>query len=108
MPRFWEAIETLGLKATVAGGPNLSDFHALIAVHGLEDVVFGLVSGMDFLFLTVGPVRVYQENGRIGVGWNLNLHVMGGLVAMVPIYGLAQSLPAQFVFFGRLRGMACS
>lgn len=56
----------------------------VIFVHELGHLAGGMVRGMRFLLLIVGPFQWAQSATGISFTWNLNPSLMGGLAAAVP------------------------
>lgn len=56
----------------------------VIFVHELGHMAGGMVRGMRFLLLIVGPFQWAQSVTGISFTWNLNPSLMGGLAAAVP------------------------
>lgn len=55
-----------------------------IAVHELGHVVAGLAQGFTFRWMTVGPIRVASEHGRLRVRWNPLGLLWGGTAMLLP------------------------
>lgn len=56
----------------------------VIFVHELGHLAGGLLRGMSFLLLVVGPFQWTRGMSGIRFGWNLNPGMMGGLAAATP------------------------
>ncbi|PGZ10175.1 hypothetical protein COE30_04750 [Bacillus cereus] len=56
----------------------------VLAIHELGHVVFGLMGGMKFKFMTVGPITVQKEKGKVRIRENKLWAYFGGVVMLVP------------------------
>ncbi|KAB2442016.1 M50 family metallopeptidase [Bacillus luti] len=56
----------------------------VIAIHELGHVIFGLIGGLKFRFMTVGPITVQKEKGKVRIRENKLWAYFGGVVMLVP------------------------
>ncbi|EEK76358.1 Cytolysin immunity CylI domain protein [Bacillus cereus R309803] len=56
----------------------------VIAIHELGHVVFGLIGGLKFKFMTVGPITVQKEKGKVRIRENKLWAYFGGVAMLVP------------------------
>ncbi|HDR7795174.1 TPA: hypothetical protein QCY19_003843 [Bacillus luti] len=56
----------------------------VIAIHELGHIIFGLIGGLKFKFVTVGPITVQKEKGKLRIRENKLWAYFGGVVMLVP------------------------
>ncbi|MBT2578148.1 hypothetical protein J7E43_12120 [Bacillus sp. ISL-8] len=56
----------------------------VIAIHELGHVIFGLIGGLKFKFMAVGPITVQNEKGKIRIRENKLWGYFGGVAMLVP------------------------
>ncbi|WDL94781.1 hypothetical protein JCR32_24000 [Bacillus sp. HNR-4] len=56
----------------------------VLAIHELGHVVFGLIGGLYFKFMTVGPITFQKEKGKLRVRENKLWAYFGGVAMLVP------------------------
>ncbi|PES94851.1 hypothetical protein CN491_15245 [Bacillus cereus] len=56
----------------------------VIAIHELGHVIFGLIGGLQFKFMTVGPITVQKEKGKVRIRENKLWAYFGGVAMLVP------------------------
>lgn len=56
----------------------------VIAIHELGHVIFGLMGGLEFKFMTVGLITVQKEKGKIRIRENKLWGYFGGVAMLVP------------------------
>jgi len=56
----------------------------VLAIHELGHVIFGLMGGLKFKFMTVGPITVQKEKGKIRIRENKIWMYVGGVAMLVP------------------------
>ncbi|PFI24579.1 hypothetical protein COI75_09625 [Bacillus cereus] len=56
----------------------------VLAIHELGHVVFGLIGGLKFKFMTVGPITVQKEKGKVRIRENKLWAYFGGVAMLVP------------------------
>ncbi|MBE5107064.1 M50 family metallopeptidase [Bacillus thuringiensis] len=56
----------------------------VIAIHELGHVIFGLIFGLKFKFMTVGPITVQKEKGKVCLRENKLWACFGGVATLVP------------------------
>ncbi|OTX98982.1 hypothetical protein BK731_28150 [Bacillus thuringiensis serovar muju] len=56
----------------------------VLAIHELGHVVFGLIGGLNFKFMTVGPITFQKEKGKVRVRENKLWMYFGGVAMLVP------------------------
>ncbi|MEK3932295.1 M50 family metallopeptidase [Bacillus sp. FSL R7-0642] len=59
-------------------------FLLVIAIHELGHVVFGLIGGLNFKFMTVGPITFQKEKGKVRIRENKLWAYFGGVAMLVP------------------------
>ncbi|MES5952383.1 M50 family metallopeptidase [Bacillus fungorum] len=59
-------------------------FLVVLAIHELGHVVFGLIGGLNFKFMTVGPITFQKEKGKVRIRENKLWMYFGGVVMLVP------------------------
>ncbi|EEK70909.1 Cytolysin immunity CylI domain protein [Bacillus mycoides] len=59
-------------------------FLLVLSIHELGHVVFGLIGGLNFKFMTVGPITVQNEKGKIRIRENKLWEYFGGVAMLVP------------------------
>ena len=55
----------------------------MLAIHELGHVVFGLIGGLHFKFMTVGPIT-FQREGKVRIRENKLWMYFGGVAMLVP------------------------
>ncbi|PFJ07510.1 hypothetical protein COD67_21325 [Bacillus cereus] len=56
----------------------------VLAIHELGHVIFGLIGGLKFKFMTVGPITVQKDKGTIRIRENKLWAYFGGVSMLVP------------------------
>jgi len=56
----------------------------VLAIHELGHVLFGLIGGLNFKFMTVGPITVQKEKGKLRIRENKLWAYFGGVVMLAP------------------------
>ncbi|CUB10814.1 hypothetical protein BN2127_JRS1_02600 [Bacillus cereus] len=56
----------------------------VLAIHELGHVVFGVIGGLTFKFMTVGPITVRKEKGKVRIRENKLWAYFGGIATLVP------------------------
>ncbi|PFK05698.1 hypothetical protein CN957_28005 [Bacillus cereus] len=56
----------------------------VLAIHELGHVICGLIVGLKFKFMTVGPITVQKEKGKIRIRENKIWMYVGGFAMLVP------------------------
>ncbi|MFB5251543.1 M50 family metallopeptidase [Bacillus mycoides] len=56
----------------------------VLAIHELGHVICGLIVGLKFKFMTVGPITVQKEKGKIRIRENKIWMYVGGVAMLVP------------------------
>ncbi|MGG0730077.1 M50 family metallopeptidase [Bacillus paramycoides] len=56
----------------------------VLVIHELGHVIFGLIGGLEFKFMTVGPITVQKEKGKIRIRENKMWMYVGGVAMLVP------------------------
>ncbi|MES9698824.1 MULTISPECIES: M50 family metallopeptidase [Bacillus] len=56
----------------------------VLAIHELGHVICGLIVGLKFKFMTVGPITVQREKGKIRIRENKIWMYVGGVAMLVP------------------------
>ncbi|HDR3888405.1 TPA: M50 family metallopeptidase [Bacillus cereus] len=56
----------------------------VLIIHELGHVIFGLMGGLKFKFMTVGPITVQKEKGKIRIRENKIWMYVGGVAMLVP------------------------
>lgn len=56
----------------------------VLAIHELGHVVFGLIGGLNFKFMTVGPITIQKEKGKVRIRENKSWAYFGGVATLVP------------------------
>ncbi|EJS74396.1 hypothetical protein CON38_06835 [Bacillus cereus] len=56
----------------------------VLAIHELGHVVFGLIGGLKFKFMTVAPITVQKEKGKVRIRENKLWAYFGGVAMLVP------------------------
>ncbi|GAB6434079.1 M50 family metallopeptidase [Bacillus luti] len=56
----------------------------VIAIHELGHVIFGLIGGLKFRFMTVGLITVQKEKGKVRIRENKLWAYFGGVAMLVP------------------------
>nr|WP_269808229.1 hypothetical protein [Bacillus pretiosus] len=59
-------------------------FLLVLAIHELGHVVFGLIGGLNFKFMTVGPITVQKEKGKVRIRENKLWAYFGGVAMLIP------------------------
>lgn len=59
-------------------------FLLVLAIHELGHVVVGLIGGLNFKFMTVGPITFQKEKGKVRIQENKLWMYFGGVVMLVP------------------------
>ncbi|ABK87756.1 putative cytolysin immunity CylI domain protein [Bacillus thuringiensis] len=59
-------------------------FLLVLAIHELGHVVFGLIGGLHFKFMTVGPITFQKEKGKVRIRENKLWMYFGGVAMLVP------------------------
>ncbi|MDZ5606760.1 M50 family metallopeptidase [Bacillus pseudomycoides] len=56
----------------------------VLAIHELGHVIFGLLNGLKFKFMTAGPITVQKEGGKIRIRENKMWLYFGGVAMLLP------------------------
>lgn len=56
----------------------------VLAIHELGHVVVGLIGGLNFKFMTVGPITFQKEKGKVRIRENKLWMYFGGVAMLVP------------------------
>ncbi|PGM15873.1 hypothetical protein CN938_09620 [Bacillus thuringiensis] len=56
----------------------------VLAIHELGHVVFGVIGGLTFKFMTVGPITIQKEKGKLRIRENKLWAYFGGVATLVP------------------------
>ena len=56
----------------------------VLAIHELGHVVFGLIGGLNFKFMTVGPITVQKEKEKLRIRENKLWAYFGGVAMLAP------------------------
>ncbi|MCU5371715.1 MULTISPECIES: M50 family metallopeptidase [Bacillus cereus group] len=56
----------------------------VLAIHELGHVVVGLIGGLNFKFMTVGPITFQKEKGKVRIRENKLWAYFGGVAMLVP------------------------
>ena len=56
----------------------------VLAIHELGHVVFGVIGGLTFKFMTVGPITIQKEKGKLRIRANKLWAYFGGVATLVP------------------------
>ncbi|HDR7912568.1 TPA: M50 family metallopeptidase [Bacillus wiedmannii] len=59
-------------------------FLLVLAIHELGHIVVGLIGGLNFKFMTVGPITFQKEKGKVRIRENKLWMYFGGIVMLVP------------------------
>lgn len=59
-------------------------FLLVLAIHELGHVVFGVIGGLHFKFMTVGPITFQKEKGKVRIRENKLWMYFGGVAMLVP------------------------
>lgn len=59
-------------------------FLLVLAIHELGHVVFGVIGGLNFKFMTVGPITFQKEKGKVRIRENKLWMYFGGVAMLVP------------------------
>lgn len=59
-------------------------FLLVLAIHELGHAVLGLIGGLNFKFMTVGPITFQKEKGKVRIRENKLWMYFGGVVMLVP------------------------
>ncbi|MED0946963.1 hypothetical protein COC58_13110 [Bacillus cereus] len=59
-------------------------FLLVLAIHELGHVVFGLIGGLNFKFMTVGPITFQKEKGKVRIRENKLWAYFGGVAMLIP------------------------
>ncbi|TKI13309.1 hypothetical protein FC696_10790 [Bacillus wiedmannii] len=62
----------------------LGTFLAVVIIHELGHVVFGVIGGLTFKFMTVGPITVQKEKGKVRIRENKLWAYFGGVAMLIP------------------------
>ncbi|CAM4090528.1 hypothetical protein CN556_08165 [Bacillus wiedmannii] len=62
----------------------LGIFLAVVIIHELGHVVFGVIGGLTFKFMTVGPITVQKERGKVRIRENKLWAYFGGVAMLIP------------------------
>lgn len=62
----------------------LGIFLAVVIIHELGHVVFGVIGGLTFKFMTVGPITVQKEKGKVRIRENKLWTYFGGVAMLIP------------------------
>ncbi|QWU47573.1 site-2 protease family protein [Bacillus sp. NP247] len=56
----------------------------VLIIHELGHVIFGLMGGLNFKFMTVGPITIQKEKGKVRIRENKLWAYFGGVAMLVP------------------------
>ncbi|TXR62836.1 hypothetical protein DM800_19395 [Bacillus sp. AY18-3] len=62
----------------------LGIFLAVVIIHELGHVVFGVIGGLTFKSMTVGPITVQKEKGKVRIRENKLWAYFGGVAMLIP------------------------
>ncbi|PGD09052.1 hypothetical protein COM34_11015 [Bacillus wiedmannii] len=62
----------------------LGIFLAVVIIHELGHVIFGIIGGLTFKFMTVGPITVQKEKGKVRIRENKLWAYFGGVAMLIP------------------------
>ncbi|HDR8184981.1 TPA: hypothetical protein QC116_004439 [Bacillus thuringiensis] len=62
----------------------LGIFLVVVIIHELGHVVFGVMGGLTFKFMTVGPITVQKEKGKVRIRENKLWAYFGGVAMLIP------------------------
>ncbi|PEP52304.1 hypothetical protein CN557_14325 [Bacillus wiedmannii] len=62
----------------------LGIFLAVVIIHELGHVVFGVIGGLTFKFMTVGPITFQKEKGKVRIRENKLWAYFGGVAMLIP------------------------
>ncbi len=62
----------------------LGIFLLVVIIHELGHVIFGIIGGLTFKFMTVGPITVQKEKGKVRIRENKLWAYFGGVAMLVP------------------------
>ncbi|MGG0078694.1 site-2 protease family protein [Bacillus wiedmannii] len=62
----------------------LGIFLLVVIIHELGHVVFGVIGGLTFKFMTVGPITVQKEKGKVRIRENKLWAYFGGVAMLIP------------------------
>ncbi|MGE7882935.1 M50 family metallopeptidase [Bacillus sp. NPDC094077] len=70
----------------------------VLAIHELGHVVFGLINGFKFKFMTVGPITVQKEKGKVRIRENKLWMYFGGVAMLVPLSTVTPNLSKKWAW----------
>lgn len=56
----------------------------VLAIHELGHVIFGLLNGLQFKFMTAGPITIQKEEGKMRIRENKRWMYFGGVAMLLP------------------------
>ncbi|WP_237981333.1 site-2 protease family protein [Bacillus thuringiensis] len=62
----------------------LAIFLLVVIIHELGHVIFGIIGGLTFKFMTVGPITVQKEKGKVRIRENKLWAYFGGVAMLIP------------------------
>ncbi|MGY2610635.1 site-2 protease family protein [Bacillus pretiosus] len=62
----------------------LGIFLLVVIIHELGHVIFGIIGGLTFKFMTVGPITVQKEKGKVRIRENKLWAYFGGVAMLIP------------------------
>ncbi|EJV57998.1 MULTISPECIES: M50 family metallopeptidase [Bacillus] len=62
----------------------LAIFLLVVIIHELGHVIFGVMGGLTFKFMTVGPITVQKEKGKVRIRENKLWAYFGGVAMLIP------------------------
>ncbi|MED3614270.1 site-2 protease family protein [Bacillus wiedmannii] len=62
----------------------LAIFLLVVIIHELGHVIFGVMGGLIFKFMTVGPITVQKEKGKVRIRENKLWAYFGGVAMLIP------------------------
>ena len=62
----------------------LGIFLLVVIIHELGHVIFGVMGGLTFKFMTVGPITVQKEKGKVRIRENKLWAYFGGVAMLIP------------------------
>jgi len=76
----------------------LGIFLLVVIIHELGHVVFGIIGGLTFKFMTVGPITVQKELGKVRIRENKLWAYFGGVVMLIPPSKLTPNLSKKWAW----------
>ncbi|MFJ8529426.1 M50 family metallopeptidase [Bacillus sp. NPDC094106] len=82
----------------------------VFAIHELGHVVFGLLNGLQFKFMTAGPITIQKEEGKIRIRENKMWGYFGGIAMLLPPSFYTLNLSKKWAWMtlgGPITSLAC-